>query len=81
MKKIFYISAILLGAAAFRASAGDNITDTLSLQNPAALTPASLLSGKVSGVRVSSTDGGLNSAVNTSIRGLNSVRESRNRCG
>lgn len=74
MKKIFYISAILLGAAAFRASAGDNITDTLSLQNPAALTPASLLSGKVSGVRVSSTDGGLNSAVNTSIRGLNSVR-------
>lgn len=72
MKK--YILATMLSlAVGFPAAAQtiDNITDA-----QAAMTdnPASLLLGRISGVRVSATDGGVNSALNTVIRGFNTIR-------
>ena len=75
MKKIF---TILAAAAGFCLNAGAEavVTDTLGFDRMNASTPAEMLRGKVSGVRVSLSDGGVNSTVNTTIRGLNSLRGS-----
>ena len=48
--------------------------DSLELNRSVAQTPAALVKGEVSGVRVSSVDGSPNGAVNTNIRGLNALR-------
>lgn len=74
MKKTVILAEILLVAAGFSANAENIIKDSLSLQNPVAISPANLINGRISGIKVTSTDGGLNSIINTSIRGVNSVR-------
>ena len=50
------------------------LTDSLALDKGTAYSPASMLQGQVSGVRVSSYDGTINGAVSTLIRGVNSLR-------
>ncbi len=50
------------------------VADTLGFETSAALSVGDLLSGKISGVRISKTDGGMNSARSISIRGINSLR-------
>lgn len=75
MKKILTTLAISAGMC-LNAVAGNVVTDTLGFDRMNASTPAELTRGKVSGVRVSLTDGGVNSVVNTTIRGLNSLRGS-----
>lgn len=50
------------------------IKDSLELNRTVTQTPAALVKGEVSGVRVSSMDGSPNGAVNTNIRGLNALR-------
>lgn len=56
------------------AHAQDIIQDSLEVAKAASQTPASLVASQVSGVRVSSMDGGINGAVNTNIRGVNTLR-------
>ncbi len=53
-------------------AAGVHIKDTLDIVRMGSDTPADMLRGKVSGVRVSASDGGLNSIVNTYVRGITS---------
>lgn len=48
--------------------------DTLVFEKAVSQTPATLIKGKVAGVRVSSVDGSPNGAVNTNIRGINALR-------
>ena len=64
----------LLSSLCLWAGAGTAVKDSLELGKSVAQTPASLVKGEVSGVRVSSVDGSPNGAVNTNIRGLNSLR-------
>ncbi len=49
------------------------VKDTLEVGKAVAYTPANLLQGQMSGVRVSSIDGNPNGAINVNIRGLNTV--------
>lgn len=70
--KVFTLGlAFLLGVSV---SAQNTVQDTLDVNKAAARTPADMVAGKVSGVRVSSLDGGPNAAVNTNIRGINTLR-------
>lgn len=64
----------LLGAAGFGAAAQTVVTDTLGFDKAVSQSPATLVKGQVSGVRVSSVDGSPNGAINTNIRGLNALR-------
>jgi TonB-dependent SusC/RagA subfamily outer membrane receptor len=50
------------------------VTDSLGVRETIATSPAELLRGEVSGVRVSSIDGNPNGALNVNIRGLNTLR-------
>ena len=50
------------------------LTDSLALDKGTAYSPASMLQGQVSGVRVSSYDGTTNGALSTLIRGVNNLR-------
>ncbi len=50
------------------------LRDSLSFDKGTASSPASLLQGQVSGVRVSSYDGTANGAISTLIRGVNNLR-------
>ena len=68
------VTAALLGGIFFRANAQDVIKDTLDFDKAMATTPASLLQGKVAGLRVSPIDGNVNGAINTLIRGVNALR-------
>lgn len=72
-KKVYAIGLALL---MFCASSGANnvVQDTLELNKATVQTPSSLIVGRVSGVRVSSQDGGPNGAVNANIRGINTLR-------
>lgn len=75
MKSHFHIvTACLLYLVALPAGARDIVTDTLGVYKAVVDDPAAMLRGEISGVRVSSTDGGLNSACNVNIRGLNTLR-------
>lgn len=64
----------LLSFPAMFLSAKDTVTDTLGAVKAVILTPAELLRGEVSGVRVSSFDGSPNGEANVYIRGLNTLR-------
>lgn len=72
-KSVFSIGLALLAFGVF-ASAQNTLRDTLEVNKATAQTPAALVAGQVSGVRVSSQDGGPNGAVNTNIRGVNTLR-------
>ena len=65
------LAVLLFGVAA---GAQNVVQDTLEVNKATAQTPAALVSGQVSGVRVSALDGGPNGAVNTDIRGINTLR-------
>ncbi len=75
MKNKAFISALacLIWAVSASAAAQDIVVDTLELAKAVSKTPATLLQGQVSGVRVSAVDGSPNGAVNTNIRGLNTL--------
>lgn len=74
MSKKHLAAALLLFLPVLSLWAGNEVSDTLWTARPVANTPADLLSGKVSGVRVSSVDGSLNGMKNVNIRGLNTLR-------
>lgn len=74
MKKTVIVALCLLSVSSFALSAGNVVTDTLGVDKAVATAPASLLKGKVAGVRVSSIDGSSNGALNVNIRGLNTLR-------
>lgn len=69
--KLFLCLALCLSSAFF--SMAQNVADTLDFVRMTAQTPASLIKGRVSGVSVTSQDGGVNSSLNTNIRGVNSL--------
>ena len=64
----------LLSLPAWHLSAKDSVTDTLGVMKAVAQSPASLMRGEISGVRVSSVDGNPNGALNVYVRGLNTLR-------
>lgn len=72
MKK--FITLILLFLAGGPIWAQDSVTDTLNIGRQSAQSPADLLRGRISGVRISLTDGNPNGYISTQIRGLNSLR-------
>lgn len=72
MKKI--ITLLLLFLAGGPIWAQDSVTDTLNIGRQSAQSPADLLRGRISGVRISLTDGNPNGFISTQIRGLNSLR-------
>ena len=74
MNKRIIIAGLSLLAFGLLAQAQNTILDTLEVNKATAQTPAALVAGQVSGVRVSSLDGGPNGAVNTNIRGVNTLR-------
>ena len=74
MKIKFAISVLALSAS-FLAGAKDNVVkDTLQFDRALASHPAAMLQGRISGVRVSATDGNINGAQNIYIRGVNALR-------
>ena len=72
MKK--FITLLLLFLAGGPIWAQDSVTDTLNIGRQSAQSPADLLRGRISGVRISLTDGNPNGFISTHIRGLNSLR-------
>lgn len=72
MKK--FITLLLLFLAGGPIWAQDAVTDTLNIGRESAQSPADLLRGRISGVRISLTDGNPNGFISTQIRGLNSLR-------
>ncbi len=64
----------LLSFPAMFLSAEEHPTDTLGTARAVVQTPAELLRGEISGVRISSLDGSPNGATNVYIRGLNTLR-------
>ena len=58
------------------AGAQSPVRDTLETDRGISASPAEMLRGKVSGVRVSLTDGNPEGLVNVDIRGVNSLRGS-----
>ena len=74
MRYKLFITVVLTALLSIEASAGTDVKDSLGVDKSVAQTPAALLKGKVSGVRVSLTDGSPNGAVNTNIRGINALR-------
>lgn len=72
MKK--FITLLLLFLAGGPIWAQDSVTDTLNIGRESAQSPADLLRGRISGVRVSLTDGNPNGFISTQIRGLNTFR-------
>lgn len=72
MKK--FITLLLLFLAGGPIWAQDSVTDTLNIGRESAQSPADLLRGRVSGVRISLTDGNPNGFISTQIRGLNTLR-------
>ena len=74
MNRIVLIVA-LLGSFFFRAGAEEQrVTDSLGFSKAGAVTPAEILRGRVSGVRVSAIDNSVNGALNTHIRGVGELR-------
>ena len=72
-KRIIAVFCILFSAAAFM-SAKSIVVDTLGGTKSVAASPAELLKGELSGVRVSSVDGSPNGLYNVNVRGLNTLR-------
>lgn len=74
MVKKQILSLLVFLSTCFSSSALDTLVrDTLDLDKTFVSGPASLIRGKVSGVRVSSYDGSINGADNVVIRGLSSL--------
>lgn len=73
MKRCLTLMLALLPALV-PAAAQAIVLDSLELSRGVYNNPALLLQGRVSGVRVSTSDSGPNSVINTNIRGLNTVR-------
>jgi len=74
-KRIMILSGLLLwGALLGQAQPSYSVTDSLDFDKAAASSPLHFLKGRVSGVRVSSIDGGLNGSYNVNIRGMNALR-------
>ena len=71
--RIAYMAAIV-AAVLSPAFASAQITDSLAFDKAIATSPAEFLRGRVSGVQVHSLDGGVNGALSTHIRGVNSLR-------
>ena len=69
------VLAILLS---WQLAGRSKVVDSLEFSSAATIDPELLISGKVSGVFVSQTQGGLVSMLNTRIRGLNSASGSSN---
>ena len=69
-----FIALLLLFLAGGPIWAQDSVKDTLNIGRQSAQSPADLLRGRISGVRVSLTDGNPNGFISTQIRGLNSLR-------
>ena len=76
MNKVVSYLATFFAAALVCQAAGAAVTDSLAFDKATAASPAELLRGKVSGLRVHSLDGSLNGAVVGDIRGINSLRTS-----
>lgn len=69
-----YILAILGLILCPDISANETVADSSSIRRAVIQSPAELLKGEMSGVRISATDGGSNSINNVFIRGLNTIR-------
>ena len=65
MRYKLFITVVLTALLSIEASAGTDVKDSLGVDKSVAQTPAALLKGKVSGVRVSLTDGSPNGVINT----------------
>ena len=78
MRSKYIISAIavLLATGGMHAVAQSTVSDTLGFDKAVSQTPATLLKGRVSGVRVSSLDGSPNGAIHVNIRGNGALRSS-----
>lgn len=70
--RLSLILALLLPV--FLPTAAAQVTDSLEFSRAVYNSPALMIQGRVSGVRVSTSDSGPNSVINTNIRGLNTVR-------
>lgn len=69
-----FIAFILIVFAGLPLVAQTAIVDTLDIGRESVQSPADLLRGRISGVRVSLSDGNPNGFISTQIRGLNSLR-------
>lgn len=69
-----FIIFILIVLAGLPVGAQTTVLDTLYFGRESAQSPADLLRGRISGVRVSLSDGNPNGFISTQIRGLNSIR-------
>ena len=75
MKIRIAISALALLVSLLAGAQGSSVvTDTLQFDRALSSTPATMLQGQISGVRVSATDGNINGAQNIYIRGVNALR-------
>ena len=72
-KLIFTLVGLALAMTGAYA-AEDTVKDTLVTVKSVATSPAGLIKGQISGVRVSSIDGASNGLQNVNIRGLNTLR-------
>ena len=72
--KQFFIALCFMTSLICNAYAQVVATDTLGSAKSVAVSPAELLRGEVSGVRVSAVDGSSNGLYNVHLRGLNTMR-------
>lgn len=73
LKQLLTVICFMTCAVA-QMSAEVMVTDTLGTRKSMATSPAELIRGEVSGVRVSSLDGSPNGLFNVNVRGLNTLR-------
>jgi len=71
--KIILSAFCLVCSVSFAMQAQDRVTDSLEVASAVATTPAELLKGEISGVRVSAIDGNPNGELNVNIRGINTI--------
>lgn len=74
MNSIIKITASCVLAFGLFPSFAQNVADTLEFSRAASQSPAAMLKGRSSGVRVSYRDGSPNGMLNTNIRGVNVMR-------
>jgi len=72
--KALIATAVLSAGMILQVNGQEVVTDSLGFDKVMASSPAALLQGQVSGVRVSGLDGNANGALSTLIRGVNSLR-------
>lgn len=74
--RLFVLLISFLSSIAYADAAAEQIKDSLGFLKMGSNTPADLLRGRISGVRISASDGGLNSVINTYVRGMTSLHTS-----